>query len=174
MTRKNYIVPTFSLFLIIVTSNYSSAQFINLQITIEPELSAQVEQPLTFGQMISNSGIQEIEIGDLNMGVFSIRAIRSQSLFLELNHPNALTSRNNNGELIPLDLEIAYSNNGSNNVSDAQVLTNKAGAIKIANSNNNSGSYWRILYVYVYGAIDVGNIPNGIYTGDVTLFVNYD
>ncbi len=151
-----------------------SAQFINLQITIEPELSAEVERVLNFGEVVSNSGIKEIKIGDLNTGVFSIRAIRSQSLYIELNYPDALSLENNEKDNIPLQLKAAYNNSGNNNIANAQDLPNNSGVLLVGDLNNNSESFWHKLYIYVYGYIDVGNIPNGVYKGDLVLFISYD
>lgn len=159
---------------IIVLPHTISAQFINLQITIEPELSAEVEQVLDFGEVISNSGIKEIQLGDLNTGVFSIRAIRSQSLYIELNHPDALYRKNNQIDQIPLQLQVSYNNTGSNNISNAQLLEGSSGTLTVGGSENSSGNFWLKLYLYVYGYIDVGNIPNWVYEGDVILFVSYD
>lgn len=151
-----------------------SAQFINLQITIEPELSAEVEQVLNFGEVVSNSGIKEIQLGDLNSGVFSIRAIRSQSLYIELNYPDALFQENSQTNPIPLQLQVSYNNSGSNNISNAQLLQGRSGTLTVGGAESNTRNFWLKLYLYVYGYIDVGNIPNGVYKGDVTLFVSYD
>ena len=163
-----------SLFFVLILPQALSAQFMNIQISIEPELSAEVEQVLTFGNVISNSGILEIKLGDLSTGIFSIRAIRSQSLYIQLIHPNALLRVNNPTDQIPLSLQISYNNSGNNNVSNAQVLEGSSGAIIIDGSEKNSGEFWLKLYLYLYGYIDVGNVPNGIYKGDVVLFISYD
>tara|TARA_R110002110_G_scaffold63061_3_gene175541 strand:- start:9743 stop:10189 length:447 start_codon:yes stop_codon:yes gene_type:complete len=147
----------------------------NIQISIEPELSAEVEQVLNFGQVVSNSGISEIKLGDLNTGIFGIRAIRSQSLQIELNYPDYLVRENNPNDQIPLDLQISYNNSGSNNASKTKILPNRMGNLIVGGSTvNDSGNFWRKLYLYVYGTIDVGDIPNGLYEADVTLFVSYD
>ncbi|MFA5667816.1 MAG: DUF4402 domain-containing protein [Balneolaceae bacterium] len=150
------------------------AQFINLQITIEPELSVEVERALDFGQVISNSGIKEINIGDINTGIFSIRAIRSQSLYFELTYPDALFMVDNRIDNIPLKLQTSYNNSGDINISNAQILSNNSGIINVGGTTNNSGALWRKLYLYVYGSIDVGNIPNGVYSGTIVLYIDYD
>jgi hypothetical protein len=170
----NNLAKILFLLFLVVSHKPLSAQFINLQITIEPELSAQVEQVLDFGQVVSNSGVMQIELGDLNTGIFSIRAIRSQSLYIELNHPDFLTRENNPSDQIPLELNVSYNNSGNDNISKSQILADRSGTITIGGSENNSENFWRKLYLYVYGSIDVGNIPNGLYKGDVTLFVSYD
>ena len=153
------------------------AQFINLQLSIDAELTATVEQPLDFGTQLTNSGRVEIGLGDVNMGIFSIRAYRTQNVYIELSYPPAL--RPSSPEIsaqIPLDLDIAYNNSGTNNVDNAQPLTSESGFIAISENTQaaTNSDIWKQLYIYVYGAIEVGNIPNGIYTGDIVLTVDFD
>lgn len=153
------------------------AQFINLQIKIEPELSATVEQDLDFGTQISNSGRTEIQLGDVNMGVFSIRAFHTQNVYLNLQYPSLLT--NNDPAVnatIPLELNIAYNNTGTNAIESAVQLAGNNGLVSVHERTElrNRNDIWKQLYLYIYGAIEVGNIPNGVYTGDIVLSVDYD
>ncbi len=153
------------------------AQFINFQIKIEAELSATVERDLNFGTQISNSGRTEIQLGDINMGVFSIRAYHTQNVYLNLQYPSALT--NNNPAVnatIPLELNIAYNNTGNNAVESATPLPGNNGLVSVHERTElrNKNDIWKQLYLYIYGAIEVGDIPNGVYTGDILLSVDYD
>lgn len=155
----------------------AQAQFINLQLKVEPELSATVEQNLDFGTQVTNSGRTEIQLGDVNMGVFSIRAFHTQNLYLTLQYPELLQSENpENEDEIPLELEMAYNNRGNNIPANARMLLDNSGLISIHENTQAEfdGQVWKQMYIYVFGAIEVGNIANGIYTGDIILSVDYD
>ncbi|MEQ8525862.1 hypothetical protein [Gracilimonas sp.] len=165
------------LLLVISLSPITKAQFINLQLKIEPELSATVEQDLDFGTLVTNSGRTEIQLGDVNMGVFSIRAFHTQNVYLNLQYPEVL--RNENPAIsdeIPLQLNMSYNNTGNNNAINSAPLTANSGFISIHDNTQleNRNDIWKQMYIYVYGAIEVGNIPNGVYTGEVVLSVDYD
>lgn len=171
----------FKLILIILVIQFvqqaASAQFINIELSVEPEISASVEQNLDFGTQVINSGRNEISLGDLSMGIFSIKAYYSQNVYLTLDYPRALTHLNPAIENeIPLELSISYNNSGNNDFSEATPLVNNNGLIAIHDNTEglSSNEVWQELYLYVYGAITVGTIPNGIYSGDILLTVEYD
>ena len=58
------------------------------------------------------------------------------------------------------------------------ILNNKINELKPMNGvntqNTNQIRYWQELYLYVYGYIDVGQVSDGFYEGDVVLSVTYD
>ena len=64
-------------------------QFLNLQITVEPELSASVESDFVL-DLAANSGSFAVGLGDMGMGVFNIKAYHTQSIFVSLDYPPAL------------------------------------------------------------------------------------
>lgn len=153
------------------------AQFINLQLKVEAELSATVEQDLDFGTQITNSGRTEIQLGDVNMGIFSIRAFRTQNVYINLEYPDVLTPTQAQVDAeIPLELNLSYNNSGTSTVSNSTPLPSNNGMVSVHESTQFEfdNEIWKELFIYVYGAIDVGNIPNGIYTGDIILSVDYD
>lgn len=161
------------------TSASIKAQFINLQIRVEPELSAQVEQNLDFGAIISNSGQKNISLGDLNMGVFNVRMLDAQNVFVELVFPDNLISITpGNSAQIPMNLEMAYNDNGIND-SRYAVPIPAQGKLLVPPAENtlqqrSASDVWREIYLYVYGSIIVGDVPNGDYIGDITIVLNYD
>ena len=165
------------LLLFISLSPLTQAQFINLQLKIEPELSTTVEQDLDFGILVSNSGRTEIQLGDVNMGVFSIRAFHTQNVYLDLQYPEVLRNENPAiSEEIPLQLSMSYNNTGNNNAINSTPLTQNNGLVSIHENTEleNQNDIWKQMYIYVYGAIEVGNIPNGVYSGEIVLLVDYD
>lgn len=109
-------------------SSNTLAQFINLQIRVEPELSATVEQDLNFGQLVVNSGPSIIELGDINMGIFNIRSYYTQNVFVQLQVPDALTHINPAiNDVIPLELGVAYNNSGTRNLDESIILSENFG-----------------------------------------------
>jgi hypothetical protein len=62
----------------------ASAQFLNIQIDVDPEVETLVEQDLDFGQVVAGSGFQPIPPGSPSMGIFRIRALRTQRLLISL------------------------------------------------------------------------------------------
>lgn len=154
-----------------------NAQFINLQIRIEPEITAKVEQNLNFGQLVIGSGTKYIGLGDLNMGVFSIRALYTQSIFLSMSTSNALVHTNPLiDDEIPMDLRIAYNNTGDNNANRSIELTNDLLYLQIYENqiNPNPQTVWQELYLYVYGTIEIGEVSTGEYATDLTMIIQYD
>ncbi|MEX0719362.1 MAG: hypothetical protein WD059_01760 [Balneolaceae bacterium] len=152
------------------------AQFVNLQLKIEAELSATVEQDLDFGTQITNAGRTEIQLGDVKTGVFSIRAFHTQNVYLNLQYPDVLVNAEAgvNAE-IPIQLNINYNNSGINSVANSSPLPANHGFVSVHEKTAlNSNDIWKELFLYVYGAIEIGNIPNGVYTGEIILSVDYD
>ncbi len=179
MTNLKFLYPFLILLFIsfLGTNNRTSAQFINIQIIVEPELTAKVEQELRFGNIVSNSGLTDVDLGDTNMGIFSIKALYTQSVYIELNFPDFLENTDPAfDDTIPLFLEIAYNNSGVENIRSSKFLTNNEGFISIYEPSNEGAPkiIWQDLYLYIFGSLDIGNIPNGIYEGEVQLIVYYD
>ena len=153
------------------------AQFINLRLTVEPELQATVVQPLDFGTQITNSGRTTIQLGDANMGIFSVRAFHTQNIYIDLQYPEALEN-NEPGVVadIPLKLGMAYNNTGTDNPQNSWPLPLNEGMVSITQNTTPEmeAEVWKQMYIYVYGSIVIGNIPNGLYTGDIVLSLDYD
>lgn len=173
------IIYSFIVFFQLVSFKPVMAQFINLQLRIEPELSTTIDQELNFGVLTSNAGEVSINIGDSNVGIFSIRSYKTQNIYVSLNHPDVLTNENfRNSDTIPLSLSLAY-NYDNTNLQSVITLPNNEGYVSIANQldNNariNSIDNWRELYLYLYGSINVGNITSGEYSAFINLIIDYD
>tara|TARA_R110002096_G_scaffold39845_4_gene108681 strand:+ start:4280 stop:4807 length:528 start_codon:yes stop_codon:yes gene_type:complete len=165
-----------ALFFLVVNTS-TSAQFINLNINIEPELSVTVEQNLNFGTLVANSGLHNIPLGAINSGVYSIRAYHTQNIYITLNSPDFLINESSNStDRIPITLNAAFNNSGVDNQKLATTLENNTGYFPVhkPSSSNLKTDVWQALFLYMFGTIDVGNIANGIYSGQVVLFIEYD
>lgn len=176
MINTGKYISTF-LFLIILGYQNLNAQFINLQIRIEPEITAKVEQNLNFGELVIGSGQKLIGLGDLNMGVFSIRALYTQSIFLSMNTTDALVHTNPFiGDQIPIDLSIAYNNTGDNNANRSIELSEDLVYLPVYDNPGTPkpNPVWQELYLYVFGTIEVGEVATGEYFSELTLVIQYD
>lgn len=155
----------------------AAAQFISLDINIEPELSVSVEQPLDFGLLTANTGRHSIALGDVNMGVFAVRAYRTQNIFLSVSFPDILTDQTGeSADQIPVFLEAAYNNTGSDDPFGSLPLAEISGAVPVSTAGiaGTRQDPWQELFVYVFGAVDIGTIRSGVYTGQVILTVDFD
>lgn len=173
---KSYTTLSVALFFLL-TSQTTTAQFINLNFTIKSELSVTVEQHLNFESLVSNSGEHTINLGDINTGIFAIRAYHTQNIFVEMNTPEFLVNESiNSTDQIPITLHASYSNSGINNPKNSTSLINNTGYLPIHQTNLNivESDVWQELYVYIHGTINVGNTSNGIYSGEVVLYIEYD
>jgi hypothetical protein len=158
-----------------LNSTNSFAQFINIQLTIEAELSTEMEQALSFGTQVTGSGLKVIALGDPGMGIFSIKALRTQEIKISLIYPDNLESDKTDSK-IPLDLNISYNNSGKDNPQNSIPILGNSGYTSIYNNNLpfDSNEVWQELFVYVYGSIDIGEIPNAEYEADVILNIDYN
>lgn len=170
------IVTGFSLLLLIlVLPIESGAQFLNIQIDVEPSVDTVVEQRLDFGQMIAGSGLQEIPLGSPNMGVFHIRALRTQRMLISIDADPALVHSNPNiNTSIPMEIFANYTNDGIDNFRVSSALSDELEMIIIETPDNNPDDIWSGIYIYIYGSIDLKNVPLGTYSGNIVLTVVYE
>lgn len=168
MTNKLYI----ALFFIFLTGmEMSYAQFIDLELDIEPELQAETELSLNFGDLFSNTGLNEIQFGDSNMGVFSITALENNELLVSLVMPDSLTHSNPAiRDYIPLDLYVRYGFE-RNNYQNTEILGSTLSSLVV--EENTEVGPWTRLYLFVYGSIEVGNVSQGTYSGEILLTIEY-
>lgn len=156
---------------LLISPKYGYAQFIDLQLDIESKVTAQTEQALDFGTLATNSGRRMIEFGGIDMGVFSISALENQILLITLDKPDEL--RHNNPAIentIPLQLFSRYGYS-SQNYRDSRPLPETISSIKVE-SNPEPGP-WNNLYIFMYGSVDIGDVPDGIYTNQIILNLEY-
>lgn len=156
---------------ILLLPSIIQAQFIDLNLNIEPKLEARTEQPLDFGIMQSNSGRTTIELGSPGMGIFSITAMENQLLFVSLDMPEEL--RHDNPairDVIPFDMRARYGFSAET-PHNSFVLPNGSTGIRVEESN--SIGPWSNLYLFIFGSLDIGDIPDGLYSNEIVLNVEY-
>ncbi|MDZ7715682.1 MAG: hypothetical protein U5J95_05655 [Balneolaceae bacterium] len=147
------------------------AQFIDLNLEIEPEVTIETQRSLTFGTVATNTGRHSVGLGDVNMGIFSIRALERQELIISMDKPNSLSHNNPAiGQTIPIELFARYGFS-YDNFRDSNILSGPTNNI-VMEPDPESGP-WNTMYIFIYGAIEISNIPTGIYNTQVVLNVEY-
>jgi len=157
--------------LFVIGSLNAQAQFIDLQLNIDSRITAQTEQPLEFGTIMSNSGRHMIELGSPNMGVFSITALENQNLLLTLDKPTELRHQNPGiDDTIPMELFSRYAYS-TRNYENSYPLPETVNSIQV--EPNPEPGPWNSIYIFMYGSVDVGNIRDGTYANEIVLSVIY-
>ncbi len=158
------------------------AQFIHFSMEVETEQSARTLDNLDFGNIPIRSGEKSIGLGDQGMGIFALKGIRYQRLIIELEVPDRLHHENPDiKSSIPIHLNIAYNNRGQNEVETATKAKNLKANVTLLGKNEYSNqtlseylqSEWAIMYLYVYGFLEIDNVPSGIYKNKVTVKIEY-
>lgn len=155
----------------LILPQHINAQFIDLQLEVDPEITTSTEQPLDFGTLTTNTGRRAIGLGSINMGIFSISALENQILLVTLDKPEELIHNNPAiQDIVPLDLYARYGYS-SQNYQDSYPLPEVTNSIKVE-SNPEPGP-WNTIYLFIYGSVNIGNIPDGVYTNEIVLDVEY-
>lgn len=174
MTKKAYITAL-TIFVTIAAAMPAHAQFMNLSMEVEPELSVEVVQDLNFGAFIANSGIQRINKNSPNIGIFEIRAFGNQNVVVSLNIPDSLTSSDPSvQEQVPLTLRASYSNIVNRSAANSVLIDGNRASFPISQTSPLAGvRQWQQAYIYIFGEVMIGDIPQGEYTGSLVLSVEY-
>lgn len=153
-------------------------------------------EDLDFGMVIQNEGLKQIDL--LNAKVLMIEGVKYLDVIVDVtadNHlflGNDISCNGTNTNCIPFTLKAAYANRGMNNTNQAvlmQVASNVATAQFpiLARGNQppgppptpvyegyNPALYNETAFLYIYGALNVGNQDAGSYSGEITITVSYD
>lgn len=173
-------MTTFRAFIVILIMLYMPVkqvfgQFIDLELNLETQVEATVEQSMHFGQTIIGSGLQSIPMGSPNMGVFQIRALRNQTLLISVEFDDELVHQNPQIDArIPLTLFATYTSRGINDYRNSVAFDSNLETVIVSSPENNPDAQWSSIFIYVFGDINVGNVPLGVYTGEVILSIIYE
>lgn len=147
------------------------AQFIDLNLDVNSKLTASTEQMLDFGTLVTNSGRKSIEFSSLKMGIFSITALENEVLLINLEKPDKLQNENPSiKDRIPLNLLSRYGYS-SRNYQETYDLSEATSIIKV--KEDPEPGPWNTVYIFIYGSINIGNVPDGVYSNEVVLDVEY-
>lgn len=153
----------------------ANSQTVQFSMKVQPELEVEVLQNLNFGTVVTNSGVQKINLGDSGMGVFKIKALATQNALLILHVPDSLTATEPKRETgIPFNVDAAYSASRGN-YNGAEIFKDRSAWISFGSGGlqNIDASVWEEGYVYIFGDIEIGDISQGTYSGTLTLSVEY-
>jgi len=164
-------------------------QTIQFSIYVEDELTASQESDMQFDQVVSGQGLTQINPGDAGMGVFSITGNEDLDVIVTLDAPAQLTNTTSPSDIIPItEFSWAYQNNGAGmyNINRAKIVPGNSARFQMKErtggppgppptpQRSNYTPTDVTAYIFVFGAIDVGDVPTGLYAGTVTLTVEYD
>ncbi|MDI6401913.1 hypothetical protein QLX67_07900 [Balneolaceae bacterium ANBcel3] len=157
----------------------SHGQFIRLSFDIESELIVEELRSLYFGEVVANAGVVRIPLGDMDMGVYRISGPRNLVVTLALDLPDYLTIEDEEGAefQIPVSLETAYINRGENQAFEAMSMPPSFRFPILADAPDSPPGQpvpSASAYVYVFGEIDIGDIPPGNYSANVFMSVEFD
>ena len=157
--------------ILLTTISEAEAQFVDLRLNIDSKISVQTERSLNFGTLATNTGRQMIELGSVNMGIFSITALENQLLLVTLDKPTELIHNNPTiGDEIPLELFSRYGYSAQN-YENSYSLPGSTSTIKV--EPNPEPGPWNSIYLFMYGAINLGDVPDGTYSNQIILNVEY-
>lgn len=139
---------------------------------------------LTFGQILQNEGLIQIQLSDPGVVVFSIEAEIDKDVFVTITAPPDIQIDPTN--TIPFTMRAAYANKGNNNIGQAKLISgNTARFPVLARGNRPPGppptpkhngytTPTATAYLYIYGDITVGDVAAGLYTGMIDISVSYE
>ncbi|MFU8811903.1 MAG: hypothetical protein ACNA78_02990 [Balneolaceae bacterium] len=152
----------------------AGAQFLSVQLEIPAEVETLVDRPLQFGTVISGGGLRRIPLGSQDMGVFRLRILNTQQIIIELQPSEEFTSTSpNSTSAIPFQMDAAVTV-GVNNYRQSRPLHPGQNMVAIEQPAQLRNPEWINAFVYIFGAIEVGDIPEGVYTGEIVLTVFYE
>lgn len=150
-----------------------------------------------FGTIISGSGTNSIGID--NALVFTITGVKYLDVFLTVTADDELLLNGNTGCIgsltcsIDFTLEAAYANRGSDNIGQARTIAMGAntGTVQFPIKYRSDGTppappptpvyegydpsvFNETAYLYLYGALSVGNVDTGSYSAEINITIIYD
>lgn len=159
--------------------NTSEGQFMRLTFEIESELEAKEVQPFKFGEVVPNAGRISIPKGDPNMGTYAITGLQNQTIELTMDIPDYLELQiDTTIYRAPLELEIAYANRNENNIDHAVPVSGSHIRFPLRMDapplSPDQPAPSATAFLYIYGDIEIGDVPAGVYEAELFLSIEYD
>lgn len=144
---------------------------------------------LDFGQVVEGEGTVSINLTNPEVVVFSIEAEIDKDVFVTFTPPDKLVYDANNK--MSYTFKAAYSNKGSNNITQARIISGTSVRFPVLARENkppsppptpNDNEYTTPTtkaYLYIYGDLNVtntedGSLAAGLYTGTIDISVSYE
>ena len=175
----NRLIPLLIVIIIPAMPVTGEAQFLHLTIEIDSDLSAEELSPLQFDQAVPDAGVIRIALGDPNMGTYTISGPQNLMVNLSVDMPDYLEMGGAQWHRIPMDLEVAYANRNQNNINHATPVSGRTARFALREDAPQQRAPdapvpRATAYLYVYGLIEVGNVPPGVYVAEVNLLIEYE
>lgn len=145
---------------------------VGVSLSAAEELVVDGVRDLDFGSLLIGSGVTSVAVTDPGAGLFSISGASNRRVRVTLSPPSVLT--NGNGDSIVLTSGAAYNNLGpaASDPSGAIAFTGNTASFHI-DATGVAPPKQSTAYVWIYGDLDVGNVPPGNYTAIYTLTAEY-
>lgn len=169
-------ISVFPILLGLTNPKVADGQFIHFQLSVESEMSTDVVQNLDFGKFISDSGVQRIEKGSSNMGIFEIRGLQNQNVVVTMDPPATLEHSNSDiSQRITASLEASYTTGSVQDIEQSHPFSGNNARFTIGDEPTSSATNqsWHSAFVYIYGDLVIGEVPDGVYEGTLVLTVEY-
>ncbi len=165
--------------LLLSVASVANAQFLRLTFDIESELEAEEVSSLYFGEVVPNAGVIRIPLGDPRMGTYAISGPQNLMVDMSIDIPDYLEMEGEEEFRVPMTLEVAYANRNINDVSHAIPAAGGIARFPLredapVQASPDVPAPSATAFIYVYGEIEVGDIPTGHYEAEVFLGVEYE
>jgi hypothetical protein len=155
---------------VVASGQQSSVLSMSVTADVANGLSVFVENHLSFGTVLTGSGVRSVALTDPAAGMFRINGRNNRDIDVTLSPPATLT---NGVHTIPYTWQAAYNNTTQN---AATATTVAATAFQAQLKHHISGNISQA-YVWAYGSIDLGTSPSplsgGLYQGTFVISVAY-
>lgn len=140
-----------------------------ITVNIIPGIEVNTISDLDFGNVAVNSGISTLAVTDESAGRFLITGAENAEVTIGINAPSALTG--GAAQSIPFSPVLAYT---YSKTPDDFTRIDPLSPPPLRLVKNAGDVSEGAVYISVSGSIDVGNIPDGTYSGIVTLSASYN
>lgn len=131
-----------------------------------PGLTISVNQDINFGKLASNSGKVVVKKEGANAGRFTLTGVyHLLPIYMWIQAPRMLFGETDS---IGYMAKASY-NDLSNNVSTSSDIPTSGDNVVTMTLQANQEGWTGFAYVYLFGSVDVGNVPSGVYTGTVEI-----
>lgn len=189
---ETVIATTLTLLFALLSPVHAGAQEIDFSSFGNYTVSVETEpgfESLDFGNVIAGEGEISVNLGDdPGMAVLAITGVRYLDVIVTITKPNALLPMEAGvSDEIPFtSLQAAYANHGGNNYLQAKMMNGLQARFPILERQSTPPGPpptppregmdppTETAYLYLWGAINVGNIAGGTYSATIDVTVEYN
>ena len=147
----------------------SSAQTRSVSIGVAVGLSVYADKGLNFGNAVAGTSIDSVTITDAAAGKVTISGQFNKTVYVTLTLPVSLINGSNSIPYTPG----AGHNNTADAPASATIWTTPSGTQTGIRLRANRSGQTAGAFVYIFGSVNVGTVPPGIYTGTYLVSVSY-